>query len=94
MLAKVANRDSRSVVTALIEQAKRLPDELLRSLTWDRGSEMAEHKQFTLATDVAVYFCDPAEPMAARLEREHQPAAEAVLPQGHGPCRALAGALG
>jgi IS30 family transposase len=62
MLAKVANRDSRSVVTALIEQAKRLPDELLRSLTWDRGSEMAEHKRFTLATDVAVYFCDPQSP--------------------------------
>jgi IS30 family transposase len=62
VLAKVANRDSRSVVTALIEQAKRLPDELLRSLTWDRGSEMAEHKRFTLATDVAVYFCDPQSP--------------------------------
>ena len=62
MLAKVANRDSRSVVTALIEQAKRLPDELLQSLTWDRGSEMAEHKRFTLATDAAVYFCDPQSP--------------------------------
>lgn len=62
MLAQVANRDSRSVVTALIERAKRLPDELLRSLTWDRGSEMAEHKRFTLATDAAVYFCDPQSP--------------------------------
>lgn len=62
MLAKVANRDSRSVVTALIDQAKRLPDELLQSLTWDRGSEMAEHKRFTLATDAAVYFCDPQSP--------------------------------
>lgn len=62
MLAQVASRDSRSVVTALIEQAKQLPDELLRSLTWDRGSEMAEHKRFTLATDAAVYFCDPQSP--------------------------------
>ena len=62
LLAKVANRDSRSVITALIEQAKRLPDELLKSLTWDRGKEMAEHKRFTLATDVAVYFCDPQSP--------------------------------
>jgi IS30 family transposase len=62
MLAKVANRDSRSVITALIEQARRLPDELLKSLTWDRGSEMAEHKRFTLATDAAVYFCDPQSP--------------------------------
>lgn len=62
LLAKVANRDSQSVVTALIEQAKRLPDELVKSLTWDRGKEMAEHKRFTLATDAAVYFCDPQSP--------------------------------
>lgn len=62
MLAKIANRDSQSVITALIDQAKRLPDELLKSLTWDRGKEMAQHKRFTLATDVAVYFCDPQSP--------------------------------
>ncbi len=62
LLAKVANRDSRSVIAALIEQAKRLPDELVKSLTWDRGKEMAEHKRFTLATDAAVYFCDPQSP--------------------------------
>lgn len=62
MLAKVANRDSRSVVTALIAQAQSLPAELYKSLTWDRGKEMAEHKRFTLATDVAVYFCDPRSP--------------------------------
>jgi IS30 family transposase len=62
LLAKVANRDSRSVVDALIKQAKRLPDELWKSLTWDRGKEMAEHKRFTLATDIAVYFCDPQSP--------------------------------
>ena len=42
--------------------AKRLPDELVKSLTWDRGKEMAEHKRFTLATDAAVYFCDPQSP--------------------------------
>jgi IS30 family transposase len=62
LLAKVANRDSQSVITALISQAHRLPDELVKSLTWDRGKEMAEHKRFTLATDVAVYFCDPQSP--------------------------------
>ena len=62
LLAKVQSRDSRSVITALIEQAKRLPDELRKSLTWDRGKEMAEHRRFTLATDVAVYFCDPQSP--------------------------------
>jgi IS30 family transposase len=62
LLAKVGSRDSRSVISALIEQAKRLPDELRKSLTWDRGKEMAEHRRFTLATDVAVYFCDPQSP--------------------------------
>lgn len=62
LLAKVANRDSQSVITALINQAHRLPDELLKSLTWDRGKEMAQHKRFTLATDAAVYFCDPQSP--------------------------------
>jgi IS30 family transposase len=62
LLAKAQNRDSKTVISALIEQAKRLPDELLKSLTWDRGKEMAQHKRFTLATDVAVYFCDPQSP--------------------------------
>ena len=62
LLAKVANRDSKTVIGALIEQAKRLSDELRKSLTWDRGKEMAQHKRFTLATDVAVYFCDPQSP--------------------------------
>ena len=62
LLAKVQNRDSASVITALISQAHRLPDELVKSLTWDRGKEMAQHKRFTLATDAAVYFCDPQSP--------------------------------
>jgi IS30 family transposase len=62
MLAKVGGRDSRSVVTTLIDLVKWLPDELSKSLTWDRGSELADHKRFTLATDVAVYFCDPQSP--------------------------------
>ncbi|MFC7538104.1 IS30 family transposase [Sphingomonas sp. GCM10030256] len=62
LLAKVPNRDSQSVITALIDQAHRLPGELVKSLTWDRGKEMAQHKRFTLATDAAVYFCDPQSP--------------------------------
>jgi IS30 family transposase len=62
LLAKVANRDSETVIGALIDQAHRLPDELIKSLTWDRGKEMAQHKRFTLATDAAVYFCDPQSP--------------------------------
>jgi len=62
MLAKVGNKDSHSVVQALIKQAHKLPKELYRSLTWDCRSEMAGHKKFTLATDIDVYFCDPRSP--------------------------------
>ena len=61
-LAKVANRDTKSVVNALIRQARTLPDELYSSLTWDRGKELADHKRFTLATNIDVYFCDPQSP--------------------------------
>jgi len=62
MLVKVASKDSETVINALIKNARKLPQELYRSLTWDRGSEMAEHKRFTLATDIKVYFCDPQNP--------------------------------
>jgi IS30 family transposase len=62
MLAKVANKDTQTVVSALIKQAKRLPNELYKSLTWDRGKELADHRRFTLATDIDVYFCDPQSP--------------------------------
>jgi IS30 family transposase len=62
MLVKVAGKDSQTVVNALIKHARKLPDELYKSLTWDRGKEMSEHKRFTLATDVQVYFCDPQHP--------------------------------
>jgi IS30 family transposase len=62
MLAKVPGKDTKSVVTALIKQSQKLPRELYQSLTWDRGKELADHKRFTLATDVDVYFCDPQSP--------------------------------
>jgi len=62
MLAKVANKETQTVVSALIRQAKKLPNELYQSLTWDRGKELADHRRFTLATDIAVYFCDPQSP--------------------------------
>ena len=62
MLAKVPNRDTQTVVNALIRQARKLPDELYKSLTWDRGKELADHKRFTMETDIDVYFCDPQSP--------------------------------
>ena len=62
MLAKVANKETNTVVSALIKQAKKLPGELYKSLTWDRGKELADHGRFSLATDIDVYFCDPQSP--------------------------------
>ena len=62
MLIKVDGKDTENVVGALIKQVRRLPAELRKSLTWDRGMEMARHKEFSIATDVRVYFCDPQSP--------------------------------
>jgi IS30 family transposase len=62
MLVKVNGKDSDSVVGALIRQVQFLPHGLMASLTWDRGTEMAYHRKFTVATDVSVYFCDPQSP--------------------------------
>lgn len=62
MLVRVGGKDSESVVDALVRQVRRLPEGLMASLTWDRGTELAYHRRFTLATDVAVYFCDPQSP--------------------------------
>jgi len=62
MLVRVKSKDTKTVVNALIRQAHKLPRELYKSLTWDRGKELADHKRFSLATDVEVYFCDPQSP--------------------------------
>ncbi len=62
MLIKVATKDTETVINALIKNARKLPHELYKSLTWDRGKEIAAHKRFTLATDIQVYFCDPQNP--------------------------------
>ena len=62
MLAKVEGKDTETVINTLIKHAHKLPRELYKSLTWDRGKEMADHKRFTLATDIKVYFCDPQHP--------------------------------
>ena len=62
MLVKVPSKDTKTVIDALIKQAHKLPQELYKSLTWDRGKELADHKRFSLATDIDVYFCDPQSP--------------------------------
>jgi IS30 family transposase len=62
MLVKVANNNTQTVVSALIKQARKLPTELYKSLTWDQGKELTDHRRFSLATDIDVYFCDPRSP--------------------------------
>jgi IS30 family transposase len=62
MLVRVPSKDTKTVINALIKHAHKLPRELYKSLTWDRGKEMADHQRFSLNTDIKVYFCDPQSP--------------------------------
>lgn len=62
MLVRVPSKDTKTVINALIKHAHKLPRELYKSLTWDRGKEVADHQRFSLATDIDVYFCDPQHP--------------------------------
>lgn len=80
MLAKIDKKDAETVIDALIKQARKLPTELYKSLTWDRGTEMTGHKRFTLETNIQVYICDPKSPWQRgsnentnRLLREYLP---------------------
>src|ERR1700722_8094464 len=82
MLLKVANKDTESVVSALIKQSQRLPSELYRSLTWDRGKELADHQRLTLATEVDVYFCDPRCPWQRGSSENTNRLLRQYLPRG------------
>ena len=82
MLVKVANKDTASVVSALIKQSQRLPRELYKSLTWDRGKELADHPRLTLATNVDVYFCDPHAPWQRGSNENTNRLLRQYLPRG------------
>jgi IS30 family transposase len=82
MLAKVARKDTETVVTALIKHAHKLPQELYKSLTWDRGKEMSDHRRFTLATDIKVYFCDPQSPWQRGSNENTNGLLRQYLPKG------------
>jgi len=82
MLAKVGGKDTETVVNALIKHARQLPRELYQSLTWDRGAEMADHKRFTLATDIKVYFCDPYNPWQRGSNENTNGLLRQYLPKG------------
>jgi IS30 family transposase len=82
ILVKVQNKDTESVVSALIKQAHKLPRELYQSLTWDRGMELADHRRFTLATDINVYFCDPQSPWQRGSNENTNRLLRQYLPKG------------
>jgi IS30 family transposase len=82
MLVKVANKDTESVISGLIKSAQRLPRELYKSLTWDRGKEMADHPRLTMATDVDVYFCDPQSPWQRGSNENTNRLLRQYLPRG------------
>ena len=82
MLVKVANKDTESVVSALIKQSQRLPADLYKSLTWDRGKEHADHQRLTLATQVEVYFCDPQSPWQRGSNENTNRLLRQYLPRG------------
>ena len=82
MLVKVGGKDTVTVVNALIRNARRLPKGLYRSLTWDRGKELAAHQRFTLATDIQVYFCDPRKPWQRGSNENTNGLLRQYLPKG------------
>jgi IS30 family transposase len=82
MLVKVANKDTESVVSGLIKSAHRLPRDLYKSLTWDRGKELADHTRLTMATDVDVYFCDPQSPWQRGSNQNTNRLLRQYLPRG------------
>ena len=82
MLVKVPTKDTQTVVNALVKNARKLPQELYKSLTWDRGTEMHGHKQFTLATDIKVYFCDPKSPWQRGTNENTNGLLRQYLPKG------------
>lgn len=82
MLAKLTNKKSATVIAALVKQSKKLPDELYKSLTWDRGSEMNNHKQFTVATDIQIYLCDPQSPWQRGSNENTNRLLRQYLPKG------------
>jgi IS30 family transposase len=82
MLVALEGKDTRSVTNALSKQVRQLPQELRSSLTWDRGTEMAEHARFTVATDVEVYFCDPQSPWQRGSNENTNGLLRQYLPKG------------
>ncbi|MDP3960206.1 MAG: hypothetical protein Q8Q26_09145 [Pseudorhodobacter sp.] len=83
ILGKMRGCTAEAALEGFTRQTKRLPAVLRRSITYDRGSEMACHLELARRLKIDIWFCDPHAPLAARLEREHQRSAAPVNAQGH-----------
>jgi IS30 family transposase len=93
IVTKVRGKDTANVVSALSKQVRQLPLQLRRSLTWDRGKEMANHKNFTIATDVRVYLCDPRSAWQRGSNENTNGLLRQYFPKGMGSLGLLSGVL-
>jgi len=82
MLVRLPNKETQTVIRALARRVRRLPQGLMKSLTWDRGTELAAHRAFTMATTVAVYFCDPQSPWQRGSNENTNGLLRQYLPRG------------
>ena len=85
----LAGHGAQAVRDAIAESITTLPQQLRRSLAWDQGTEMAQHAQLRIDTNLDIYFCDPQSPVAAWHQREHQRSPPPILPQRHRPQQTL-----
>jgi len=85
VLVKLSEKGTEAVVDALIKAVRKLPTALRKSLTWDRGVELANHAAFNVATDVQVYFCDPSSPWQRGSNEKYERSAATVLSKRDGP---------
>lgn len=82
MLVKLAGKDTDSVVSALIQKVRSLRIGTMQTLTWDRGTELAQHKRFTSKTAVKMYFCDPRSPWQRGTNENTNRLLRQYLPDG------------
>ena len=82
VLIRIPSKDTTTVVRALTKSVQQLPRGLMKSLTWDRGTELAHHRAFTVATNVQVYFCDPQSPWQRGSNENTNGLLRQYLPKG------------